>query len=93
MTSSRDSLPEHTSYNDDGCDLHGHCLTCPLPACRYELPPGRARALAQAAALGRLLAAGRTLEEAAVVLGVSRRTVYRLRRVSESSRPTVVALR
>jgi hypothetical protein len=78
----RDGLPENTHYHDDGCDLHDSCLTCPLPACRYEMPPGRARALAQAAALGRLLETGTTMDEAAAVLGVSRRTVYRLRRIA-----------
>lgn len=79
----RDGLPENTNYQDDGCDLHNNCLSCPLPACRYEMPPGRARALSQAAALGRLLGGGRTMEEAAVELGVSRRTVYRLRRIAQ----------
>ncbi len=78
----RDGLPENTHYHDDGCDLHNSCLTCPLPACRYEMPPGRARALSQAAALGLLLQSGRTMDEAATELGVSRRTVYRLRRIA-----------
>ncbi len=80
---SRDGLPENTNYQDDGCDIHPQCLSCPLPACRYEMPPGRARALAQAAALGQLLALGRTMDEAAAELGVSRRTVYRLRRIAQ----------
>ncbi|MGH2586759.1 MAG: helix-turn-helix domain-containing protein [Dehalococcoidia bacterium] len=79
----RDGLPENTPYRDDGCDIHPHCLTCPLPACRYEMPPGRARALAQAAALAQLLEIGRTMDEAAAELGVSRRTVYRLRRIAQ----------
>ncbi|MGD9893300.1 MAG: helix-turn-helix domain-containing protein [Dehalococcoidia bacterium] len=79
----RDGLPENSTYQDDGCDLHDHCLTCPLPACRYEMPPGRARALAQAAALWRLLETGLTMDQAAVELGVSRRTVYRLRRIAQ----------
>jgi transcriptional regulator of acetoin/glycerol metabolism len=87
----RDGLPENTSYKDDGCDLHESCLTCPLPACRYEMPPGRARALAQAALLGRLLETGLTMDQAAIELGVSRRTVYRLRRISHpQSRESVV---
>ena len=86
----RDGLPENTSYQDDGCDIHDQCLTCPLPACRYEMPPGRARALAQAAALAQLLARGRTMDEAAVELGVSRRTVYRLRRIANPSREAVI---
>lgn len=87
----RDGLPENTSYNDDGCDIHSSCLTCPLPACRYEMPPGRARALAQAATLGRLLSTGLTMDQAAIELGVSRRTVYRLRRIaSPQTRESVV---
>ena len=79
----RDGLPENTNYQDDGCDIHDQCLTCPLPACRYEMPPGRARALSQASALARLLMLGRTMDEAAAELGVSRRTVYRLRRIAQ----------
>jgi len=46
------------------------------------MPPGRARALSQAATLGQLLSEGRTMDEAACELGVSRRTVYRLRRIA-----------
>jgi len=42
------------------------------------MPPGRARALGQAAALGPLIESGMTMTDAAVMLGVSRRTVYRL---------------
>ena len=89
----RDGLPENTSYQDDGCDIHPQCLTCPLPACRYEMPPGRARALAQAAALGRLLTLGSTMDEAASELGVSRRTVYRLRRIAGATARDVVVTR
>lgn len=87
----RDGLPENTSYQDVGCDLHRSCLTCPLPACRYEMPPGRARALSQAAALGRLLESGMTMDDAATALGVSRRTVYRLRRIILPAPRTVLA--
>lgn len=90
----RDGLPENTSYLDDGCDIHRQCLTCPLPACRYEMPPGRARALSQAASLARLLTDGHTMDEAATELGVSRRTVYRLRRIGTSvPREAVVVMR
>ncbi len=35
-----DALPEHAQYRDDGCDVHPHCLTCPLPRCRYDEPGG-----------------------------------------------------
>lgn len=90
----RDGLPESTAYHDEGCDIHPSCLTCPLPACRYEMPPGRARALAQAAALAKLLEMGRTMDEAATELGVSRRTVYRLRRIAQPpAREAVIVVR
>ncbi len=27
-----------SSLLDDGCRVHPHCLTCPLPVCIFELP-------------------------------------------------------
>lgn len=77
----RDGLPEHATYVDEGCDLWEHCMSCPLPKCRYEMEPGKARSLLMAAALDRMLHAGVTLDGAAVILGVSRRTIFRLRLV------------
>lgn len=74
----RDGLPENTAYRDDGCDLHDHCLSCPLPACRYEMGPGRVKSLSRMAALRVALAAGRTMDQAAAVVGISRRSAYRL---------------
>lgn len=79
MTIRRDTKPELVDWRDDGCSLHPHCLTCPLPRCRYEMGPGQARALADWFVLRDVLADGRTVEQAAADLGVSRRTVYRLR--------------
>lgn len=35
-----DALPEHTSYRDEGCELHDACLTCPLPRCRHDVRGG-----------------------------------------------------
>jgi hypothetical protein len=26
------------AYVDDGCEVHPACLSCPLPACRYDNP-------------------------------------------------------
>lgn len=66
-------------YQDDGCDLHGHCLTCPLPRCRYDLPPGVAGAMIKAMRLRELLAEGLTMQQTAVELGVAQRTVHRLK--------------
>lgn len=66
-------------YRDEGCDLHPSCLSCPLPACRYDLPPKQAQAWARALRLRPLLEQGLTVEQAAAALGVSRRTVFRLK--------------
>jgi hypothetical protein len=65
----------------DGCDLFASCLACLLPACKYEMRPNQGRALVRAARLVELLRSGRTMDEAATDLGVSRRTAYRLREV------------
>ena len=78
--STSDRLPEHMHYRDDGCEIAPRCLECPLPACRYDLPPKRAGALMREAELRRLLAEGLTADQAAMKMGVSRRTVFRLKR-------------
>lgn len=75
----RDDLPEHQDWTDDGCDLHPQCQTCPLSRCRYEMAAGQARAELQRIRLMDLLAEGKTMDEAAAVMGISRRTSYRLR--------------
>ena len=78
-SSFEDGLPEHTPYRDTGCDLAPQCLACPLPACRYDLPHKRAGVLLQQVALRPLLSQGLTINEMAGQLGVSRRTVLRLK--------------
>lgn len=88
--SASDRLPEQLHYRDDGCEISPRCLECPLPACRYDLPPKRAGALMREAELRRLLAQGLTADQAAVTMGVSRRTVFRLKRYASGS--TVIPL-
>ncbi len=83
--SASDRLPEQTHYRDDGCEISPRCLECPLPACRYDMPPKRAGALMREAELRRLLAAGFTADEAAVKMGISRRTVFRLKRYTAAN--------
>ena len=66
---------------DTGCDLarfhpaFTSCQRCPLPACRFELPGGAARAVATALAVRRLSAAGLDSAAMAVALDVSIRTI------------------
>jgi len=75
-----DSLPERTRYRDDGCEIHPHCLTCPLPRCRYDEPGGLKGMLN--AARDRQIVALRTrgiaVEDIADRFGVSRRTIFRI---------------
>lgn len=33
-----DTLPENSTYRDDGCDVFDSCLNCPLPICKYDDP-------------------------------------------------------
>lgn len=80
-----DLLPEQKQYRDDGCEIAPHCLSCPLPACRYDLPPKRAGALLREGQLRELLRSGLTCDQAAVRMGVSRRTVFRLKRYAATA--------
>ena len=81
-----DAFPENHQYIDNGCDLWQHCLTCPLPQCRYdEATTGRRfhrrqvvmlrrdREIAQLRQCERAI----SIHEVARRLGVSRRTVIR----------------
>lgn len=74
-----DRLPEQIHYHDDGCEFSPRCLACPLVMCRYDMPPKRAGRLVRQAELRRLLAEGLTADQCAERMGVSRRTVFRLK--------------
>ncbi len=71
-------LPENATYRDDGCDLHPRCLTCPLPACRYDTPGGK-RALLNIYRDQMIanLRRNNTVPVVAGLMGVSRRTIVR----------------
>ena len=75
-------LPENTTYRDDGCDLHAHCLTCPLPVCRYDVPGGKRELLNiyRDRLIASLRHSGNTVPVVAKIVGVSRRTVVRVGR-------------
>jgi len=75
-----DSLPEHTRYRDDGCEVNESCLTCPLPRCRYD-EPGGLRGLVNSYRDGQMTEMrdkGVPVETIAERFGVSRRTVFRI---------------
>lgn len=91
-----DALPEYTHYRDDGCDIHPHCLSCPLPRCRYE-EPGGLRALLNQRRDGEIVELRRRGVPVAVLadrFGVSRRTVFRiLERTAAARSGRLVSLR
>ncbi len=75
-----DALPEHAQYRDDGCDIHPHCLTCPLPRCRYD-EPGGLRGILIAGRdqdVVRLRLQGVSVDRLAGRFRLSRRTVFRI---------------
>lgn len=79
----RGALPEEANYVDTGCSMAPSCLRCPFARCRYDLE-GRVSVKSRKiterhAAILDLDAAGATVEEIAAHLGVSRRTVFRVR--------------
>ena len=75
-----DALPEYIRYQDNGCEVHPSCLTCPLNRCRYD-EPGGLRALINADRDRKILElrlGGATVDDLAGRFGVSRRTVFRI---------------
>lgn len=75
-----DALPEHARYRDDGCDVHPHCLTCPLPRCRYD-EPGGLRALLKTyrdQQIVELRLQGIPVDHLANRFRVSRRSIFRI---------------
>ena len=68
-------------FRDTGCEYSPTCLACPLPACRYDAPaPGspRDRSRERAGEAASLHGEGRSINEIAAMLGISRRSVFRL---------------
>lgn len=81
MSGGRQSWLAVDSYADSGCPDLGipSCLSCPLPACRLDLAPKQAAALVRQMRLVALLDQGLTGDELAAQMGVSRRTIFRLK--------------
>jgi hypothetical protein len=73
-------LPD--DLDGDGCSDLGiaSCFTCPLPVCRYDLPPKAAGAWLRVFQVRALAREGATVNEIAAALRMHRRTVFRLKR-------------
>lgn len=76
-----DPLPERAQYRDDGCpEVAPSCLNCPLPVCKADMPPKAAVTFLRERALMTILASGKSVDEAAALLHISRRSYFRLKR-------------
>lgn len=80
-------------YQDTGCPDLGipACLSCPLPECRYLMGPKVAAAIIREQQTLTLLGQGMTFAEAARELGISKRSVFRLKK-GEASRKAGLAV-
>ena len=76
-----DTLPENSTYRDDGCDVSRSCLNCPLPICKYD-DPDYLRRTARGARDGAIVDVrrreGLSVPALAARFGVSTRTVHRV---------------
>ena len=77
-----DALPERTRYQDNGCEEHPSCLSCPLPSCLYDAPAGvrAGRNAPRNQQIVDLRLKGATLDDLARRFGISRRNVFRILR-------------
>ena len=75
-----DTLPEHHTYTDDGCEVSPACLRCPLPQCKHDEPGWylRERRAERDRTMSRLRSReGLSVGQLADRFGVSKRTVFR----------------
>ena len=76
-----DTLPEHSTYRDGGCEVCKSCLECPLPMCRYDDPgwlQRESRRSRDEAILRARREEGLAVPVVATRFGVSTRTVHRI---------------
>jgi len=83
-----DLLPEELPYEDNGCELWPHCLTCPFPCCIKEEPWGKEKWLKRRRAerMKELRQEGKSIKEIARIFEVSPRTAQRWLKVLEGAR-------
>jgi transposase-like protein len=76
----RPQLLEDRHRQDTGCEFAPSCLKCPLARCKHDDPVAARAArldMGGAARARELHEGGRTIDEIADTIGVSRRTVFR----------------
>lgn len=85
MTAPARGVPEDRTFRDTGCSVAPSCLRCPLPACRYDTATSRpARAPGRIERVRELTEAGLTAVEIGKALGITQRSVLRIRRAIDA---------
>ena len=88
-------MPDHLFLKyKDGCDLWHHCLSCPLPACQFDVPVSakdkyKVKLHFQ---IEHYRKQGMSLPNIADKLGISRSTAYRIRKLLIEKPYLVIAL-
>lgn len=81
MTAPARGAPEDRTFRDTGCSVAPSCLRCPLPVCRYDTATSRpSRTPGRNQRVRELTEAGLTAVEIGKALGITKRSVFRIRR-------------
>jgi len=82
-----DLLPDEVNWRDEGCEVFGSCLNCPLPRCLEEEPRGqqRLRLAARNKQMVELRRSGKSVADISGLFDVSQRTVQRALRSDKRS--------
>ena len=76
----RDRLPEHSIYDDDGCEVAPRCLQCPLPQCKYDAGAGSRRLVngPRDSEIRQLRADGAKVKSLAQRFSLTQRSIFRI---------------
>jgi hypothetical protein len=72
-------------YKDQGCLINPLCMTCPLPACIYDLPDALVKGYFMRAKNYQFTAISDSANHLAELTNVNVRTAFRLRRLYKES--------
>lgn len=75
-----DAYPDGHDYADTGCEESPSCLSCPLPACKFDVPLAVTRRLQRDQMIRSLIKVPcvEVVQAVALRLGISQRTVWRV---------------
>lgn len=72
-------LPDNTNWRDTGCTFAPRCQDCPLPRCKFEMPPKQPEVFMRLLQFARLAMEGCSMRDMEDKIHISSRSVFRLR--------------